>query len=112
MARRHRGSMAAALALAAAVVLPAEAAMHCGYRIVSEGDSAAKLERYCGTPETVERRLSERIYVTKRGMLLPGLVEEVWIEDWTYNFGPNKLMRRVRVEDGVVKDIRTLGRGH
>jgi len=105
-----RGPLAA-LALSAAVTLPAEAAMHCGQRIVTTGDSAAKLERFCGKPETVVRWRAERT-VTRHGVLLPGLVQEVWIEDWTYNFGPNKLMRRVRVEDGVVTNIRALERGH
>ena len=107
---RKLHSAAVALALAAAFALPAEAAMHCGQRIVSRGDSAAKVLRFCGKPETVERRRAERIYTTQRGVLLPGFVEEVWVEDWTYNFGPNKLMRLVRVEDGIVTNIRTLER--
>lgn len=111
MQPKLRGSLAV-LALAAAVTLPAEAAMHCGQRIVTVGDSAAKLLRFCGKPETVARWRAERTYVTKHGLLLPGLVEEVWIEDWTYNFGPNKLMRLVRVEDGVVTNVRILERGH
>lgn len=107
MARKLRS---AAAALALAVALPAEAAMHCGYRIVSRGDSAAKVLQFCGKPETVARHRAERIYTSKHGVLLPGFIEEVWVEDWTYNFGPNKLMRLVRVEDGVVTNVRTLER--
>jgi uncharacterized protein YvpB len=34
------------------------------------------------------------------------------VEIWTYNFGPYKLMRRVRFVDGFVEDIETLGYGH
>ncbi len=26
---------------------------------------------------------------------------EVEVEVWTYNFGPNKLMERIRIEDGL-----------
>ena len=37
---------------------------------------------------------------------------EVPVETWTYNLGPNKLMRRLRLEDGVVVDIDTLGYGY
>ena len=37
---------------------------------------------------------------------------EVPIEAWIYNFGPNKLMRRVVFEAGVVVDIETLGYGY
>lgn len=107
---RELRSAAAALALSLAVALPADAAMHCGHRIISRGDSAAKLLQFCGKPEVVARQRAERIFTTRHGLLLPGFVEEVWVEDWTYNFGPNKLMRLVRVEDGVVTNIRTLER--
>jgi hypothetical protein len=34
------------------------------------------------------------------------------VEYWTYNLGPNKLMRRLRLEDGVVTEIETLGHGY
>jgi hypothetical protein len=112
MIRLHGTLAALALLTAAAVAPPAEAAMHCGNRIVSRGDPATKLEHFCGKPETKARRLAQRAYVTDRGLHLAGLVEEVWIEDWTYNFGPDKLMRLVRVEDGVVESIRILGRGY
>jgi hypothetical protein len=37
---------------------------------------------------------------------------EVPVEIWTFNFGPYKLMRRVRFVDGLVEDIETLGYGH
>ena len=34
------------------------------------------------------------------------------IETWTYNFGPNLLMRRIRfTADGTVASIETLGYG-
>ena len=37
---------------------------------------------------------------------------EVPVEVWTYNFGPYKLMRRVRFVDGLVEEIETLGYGY
>lgn len=39
-------------------------------------------------------------------------VVEVPVEVWTYNFGPYKLMRRVRFVDGLVEEIETLGYGY
>jgi hypothetical protein len=36
----------------------------------------------------------------------------VAIEIWTYNFGPNQLMARIRFEDGIVANIETLGYGY
>ena len=37
---------------------------------------------------------------------------EVPVEIWTYNFGPYKLLRRVRFVDGKVDEIETLGYGY
>ena len=37
---------------------------------------------------------------------------EVPVESWVYNFGPNKFMRKVRFENGIVADIETLGYGY
>ena len=34
------------------------------------------------------------------------------VEEWTYNFGRNKLMRRVRFVNGVVEVIETLEYGY
>ena len=42
----------------------------------------------------------------------PGGQIEVAVEIWTYNFGPDRLMQRLKIEDGVVVEIRTLGYGY
>ena len=85
-------------------------AMHCGTRIVKEGDSAPDVLRRCGEPEHVEQSVDYRYRSAYYGYA-PNLVP-VTIEVWTYNFGPNRLMRRLRFEDGELKSIRTLGYGH
>jgi hypothetical protein len=86
-------------------------AMRCGSRLISPGDPAAKLRQYCGEPESVSSRLEQRgVFV--HGRYFPGFVEEVVVEDWIYNFGPNKLMRQVRVVDGIVREIALLGYGY
>jgi hypothetical protein len=36
----------------------------------------------------------------------------VAVEFWTYNLGRQKLMRRLRLEDGLVVEIETLGHGY
>jgi uncharacterized protein YvpB len=47
--------------------------------------------------------------------LLPGVVRrsgsEIPVEVWTYNFGPHRLMQRVRFENDVVVRIESLGYG-
>ena len=87
-------------------------AFHCGPRIIARGDPAEKLLQFCGDPTNVERRYGQRTAVDRYGRLYPGFIEDVLIEDWTYNLGPYQLMRRVRVENGYVTDIRHLGYGY
>jgi hypothetical protein len=36
---------------------------------------------------------------------------DVQVEIWTYNFGPNKLLQRIRFENGIVVKIDSLGYG-
>jgi hypothetical protein len=100
--------LAGALALSPRV----EGAMRCGTRIIARGDVADKLLQFCGEPSAVQRHLVRRTASLELGAFLPGFVEDVWVEDWTYNLGPYKLMRIVRLENGVVTDIRQLGYGY
>lgn len=105
-------------AIALAVMLPAAAgadAMRCGNRIVSSGDTRSKVLQLCGEPtDVVKRTVLRRPYYDFRGRIIyygDGLVE-IPVESWTYNFGPYKLMRRIRFVDGLVEDIETLGHGY
>jgi hypothetical protein len=97
--------------LALLLAAPAQA-LRCGMKVIDEGDHSTRLLRYCGEPVTVQTRLAQRSVVGNvGGLLFPGFVEDVVIEEWTYNFGPHKLMRVVRVENGIVTDIKPLGYG-
>ena len=61
----------------------------------------------------MQTRLAQRSYVTELGQIyFPGFVEEVVIEEWTYNLGPHQLMRVVRLENGYVAEIKQLGYGY
>jgi Protein of unknown function (DUF2845) len=93
--------------------LPAHA-FRCGTRIITRGDHASKLLHFCGEPASVQTRLAQRALVTSdlRRIYVPGFVEDVWVEEWTYNLGPNQLMRLVRLENGVVAEIKHLGYGY
>jgi len=112
--RRKIGAFAlAALLLAAS---PAHAAFRCGNRLIAVGDHVTKLLQFCGEPASVQSRLAQRTFTTDtstgRIYTLPGFVEEIVVEDWTYNFGPYQLMRQVRLENGFVADFKTLGYGY
>jgi hypothetical protein len=88
-------------------------AMRCGTRIIESGDTSAEVRHYCGEPIAVQVRRGISHFVERHGyrVWIPGLAEEILIEEWTYNFGPLRLMRVVRIEDGLVTDVRELGYG-
>jgi len=101
------------LLLAAALTLagPAGAdSMRCGSKLMTTGDPSPKVEALCGPPVGIERREIVRSYSYHRGIPVRGSFE-VAVEFWTYNFGPNKLMYRLRFEDGLLVDVETLGHG-
>lgn len=107
------GRARVALALALLLGTAAEAhAFRCGSRIITRGDHADKILRFCGEPTVTQTRVSQRSYVADFGRVYPGLIEEVIIEEWTYNLGPRQLMRVVRLENGLVADIKHLGYGY
>ena len=108
-------------------------ALFCGSAIISEGDHKLDVLRKCGEPVAVEEEVVyETIYVDPHGhprhrrplrkdFLHPWhgvpigpqiLTVPVLIEVWTYNFGPHRLMYRLHMVEGVLRDIRTLGYGY
>lgn len=89
--------------------------LRCGDRLISEGDNAALVRERCGVPtETrLERKLVPPvIWRNGRPIRVPGGDREVIVEFWTYNLGPNRFMRQIQLEEGVVVEIKTLGYGH
>jgi hypothetical protein len=92
-------------------VAPAHA-FRCGTRIITRGDHADKILHFCGEPVSVQTRLSQRAYVSDHWRRYPGMIEDVVIEEWTFNFGPHQLIRVVRLENGFVADIKHLGYGY
>jgi hypothetical protein len=123
------------LALAALALLIAGPALafRCNGRIVSDGDPQDKVRHICGEPtsarqfavwragiprgrvirETTLRSGDATIEATEEELALHDRsVVEVLIEEWTYNFGPRKLMRVVRFENGLVTGVSHLGYGY
>ena len=114
--------------LVAGITLPMDPAfaLRCGNRLVSEGDPAARVLKICGEPAGVQQRVIYRTGFTRPRFrdYGPGVhfhrevlsydrsYEEVLVEEWTYNFGPRRLMQLVRFENGFVADIKQLGYGY
>jgi hypothetical protein len=94
--------------------LPAAAdSMRCGSKLVSDGDSIEKVLHLCGEPASKERywiTRQPRYYVGSNEYVFPG-EEDVPVDLWTYDFGPNKLMQRLRFVAGELKSIETLQYG-
>jgi hypothetical protein len=104
-----------AFGLALAAASPAYA-FRCGTHLVSEGDTRSEVIAKCGDPTEVDQRTTilRRPIVWIRGRPFnvgEGLVE-IPVEVWVYNLGPNKLMRRLRFEDGLLVDVDELGYGY
>ena len=110
MATRH------ATALVALLLLPTVAsadAMRCGSRLISDGDPVEKVLEYCGEPTETQRTWivrQPRFEVGGQEYPFKG-EEEVPVDTWTYDFGPNQLMRRIRFVAGKVDSIETLEYG-
>jgi len=87
----------------------------CGTRLVSDGDSTDKVAALCGPPTDIRRRevLQRRVrWYRGRPYYTSYEPEPIPIEFWTYNLGPNKLMRRLKFEDGLLVDVETLSHGY
>ena len=115
MGTERRIPAAAAACLAIALMpAPADAdSMRCGSRIVKDGDTIEKVLDVCGEPTSKERTWIERAPQYELGgqsYSYPG-TEYVPVDLWTYDFGPNKLMQRVRFINGLADSIVPLGKG-
>ena len=106
---------AAAAALAMFAATASADSFRCGTRLVTDGDTAAKVEALCGEPTELRRSAILRrpvVWIHGRPYYLSEDLVEVRVETWTYNLGPHKLMRELRFEDGVLVEVRTLGHGY
>ncbi len=103
--------------LLALAVTPAALAdsFRCGVKLVTDGDPADKVVALCGEPTSIVRTeilRSPVIWRHGRPYRLSDELVPVSVEHWTYNLGPQKLMRRLRFEDGILVEVETLGPGY
>jgi hypothetical protein len=96
-------------------VASASDGLRCGSKLVLEGDTRDKVQALCGDPTDVTHTsIMRRPTYTRNGRVTSfgNELVETQVETWTYNFGPNKLMRRLRFVGGILEGIETLGYGH
>ena len=99
--------------LASTPIFAASSSMRCGDRLIMRNDHVSKIERFCGEPESYvstttykTRSRWDHFYHTYFYEEIPVILEEM-----VFNFGPNKFMRLVKIENGIVKRVETLGYG-
>jgi hypothetical protein len=98
-------------------------AFRCGGKLVLKGMLESEVLAHCGDPSAV-RDLGYAVrpfhplghWPPPGGALFrygPGnYYREVQVTEYIYNFGPRKLMRKLRFEGGVLADLETLGYGY
>src|SRR5277367_4083832 len=89
--------------------------IRCGSQVIEKGSTSADLLEYCGKPTQVTRNgtvhgLTGNTHTA--GGITSQATGDFEVETWTYDFGPNQLMERIRIENGIVVQIDSLGYGH
>ena len=84
--------------------------LRCGGGIVAVGDLAPELVRKCGQPFYATQREQK---IVEEGTI-PGdrIITTIIIDDWTYNFGPNRFQYRILLRNGRVWNIESLNYGY
>ncbi|MDW7709770.1 MAG: DUF2845 domain-containing protein [Deferrisomatales bacterium] len=85
----------------------------CWAESLARGRSKPELLRYCGQPASIDVRHEERgrTTVDRAGRRLVERRAAVAVEEWTYNFGPHRLLYVFTLENGRVVDVKTAGYG-
>ncbi len=83
-------------------------ALRCGTRLIQVGDEKEEVEARCGPPFRKEVWEQELILTVSDAVERSRIVT---VEEWVYNFGPNRLMMLLKFEGKRLKNIETRGRG-
>ncbi|MEN8129188.1 MAG: DUF2845 domain-containing protein [Pseudomonadota bacterium] len=111
------------------IAMPAQA-LRCDHDLVPDQASFSEVSRICGPPTDTQQWIEYRIVPvapyypspSSQGRRRPNrdysstyvtpIVIPVNVEEWTYNFGPTRLIHVLRFEKGHLQSIRTSGRGY
>jgi hypothetical protein len=108
----HAGLAVLFVALSQAPAFASEpGSMFCHGGIISTGDTVGEVLAKCGQPTYATQREEKRVY----GGYWRGaerLITTVAIDDWLYNFGPNRFQYRLVLENGFVRKIESLEYGY
>ncbi len=114
------GKLTLSIALACMAFLASDPAhaLRCGNRLVKDGMHESEVKAICGKPVS-ERRLGyvlrshfDRTHGLTTTRYYGSYQREVLVTELVFNFGPRKLMRKLRFEGGLLTSIETLGYGY
>ncbi len=117
---RSTGKLPISIAMACMAFLASDPAhaLRCGNRLVKEGMHESEVKAICGKPVS-ERRLGyvlrshiDRTHGLTTTRYYGGYNREVMVTELVFNFGPRKLMRKLRFEGGLLTSIETIGYGY
>jgi hypothetical protein len=116
------------LALAGALLLAAAAAtasemLRCQNKIIEPGDTAYDVRSLCGPPDDIQQRSEQRRVAravdrpcltnpTGRCPTVEEQTVDVLIDEWTYDFGPQRFIQYLTFEAGKLRHIRSGEYGH
>jgi hypothetical protein len=94
--------------------------LSCKNRIVNIGDGQYRVRSLCGPPDDIQQRIEQR--PVRRPIRVPcGArwcttyiedIADVPIEEWTYDFGPQRFLQYLTFETGRLIRVRTGEYGH
>jgi Protein of unknown function (DUF2845) len=86
-------------------------AMRCGVSLVAQGQWMYEVLEQCGAP--IEQHTRTIFLGVNEGYAINGFAAatSIVVDEWVYDFGPHRLRRLLRFEDGQLMRIETLDRG-
>jgi hypothetical protein len=89
-------------------------AFRCGNKLISVGDYKNDVYEKCGAPESVDTHTEVAVntFNFPRRTIGQEYYTEIQVEIWIYNFGSLRFKQYLRFENGVLVDIKSLGKGN
>lgn len=112
-------SLGALAALGITASAHADGSFRCKSRLVTTGAAAYEVKSLCGTPDDMQSRSEVRsirraVSVPCAAGICSSFVEDsitVNVEEWTYDFGPQRFIQFLTFEQGKLIQIKSGGYG-
>ena len=85
--------------------------MRCGNALITRGDNILRVQHECGDPAYAAQYVVYGLQPVFNGVLNGVYGDQtvpITVEEWTYNFGPTRFMRKLRFENGQLVTIESL----